>query len=143
MTPPRLTRRSTRVSLLLMLVMALAGCDGLLSPSNRMPREARVVVTGTSPVQLRLITSTDFTAEQDLETGIYHINFSSSEVRDGSLPMERTVRLNTDRFMARVLNVDGDQTANVTLQVWFDRDLVYSQEAALRDAFVDFIHVFF
>jgi hypothetical protein len=136
-------RRQLRTGLLALCILAVTGCDGILSPSNRQPKEARVVISGSSPTTLRLITSTNFTAEQDLETGIYHVNFVTSEVLERSLPMEKTVRLSTDRFMARLVNPSQDHTASIVMQVYFDGNLIFSQEASLRDASIDFIHVFF
>jgi hypothetical protein len=140
--PPALWRR-LRACCMALVLLTTPGCDGLLSPSNRQPKEARVVISGTSPTALRLITSTNFTAQQDAETGIYHVNFVRSDVVDQALPIDRTVRLNTDRFMARLVNTSIDQTATVVMQVFFDGSLVFSQEAALRDASLDFIHIFF
>jgi hypothetical protein len=136
-------RRSVRTGCVAVVALALAGCDGLFSPSDRQPREARVVVSGTSVTALRLITSTNFTAEQDPGTGVYHVNFVTSDVLERPLPLERTVRLGTDRFMARVVNPSTEHTAIIVMQVYFDGNLVYRQEAALRDAHLDFIQVFF
>jgi hypothetical protein len=136
-------RHYLRTGLLALVILAVTGCDGLLSLSDRQPKEARVVITGSSPTALRLITSTNFTAEQDAETGIYHVNFVTSDVLEQGVPMEKTVRLSTDRFMARVINPSPDHTATIVMQVYFDRNLIFSQEASLRDASVDFIHVFF
>jgi hypothetical protein len=135
--------RSIRHLPILLLPLALAACKGLLGTSDRNPREARVVVTGSSAVPLRLVTSTNFTATLNPETGNYDVSFTTFDAQDLPLPIERTVRLTTDRFIARLVNPSEEVEATVLMEVFFDGRLAYRQEATMRDALLDFIHIFF
>jgi hypothetical protein len=135
--------QAIRRSIVLAGIVAFsAACDGLLGTSDRRPNEARVVVTGTSPVPLRLITSTRFSAQPNIDTGMYDVTFNTFDSVDLPLPIDRTFRLDTDRFVVRLLHPDTETEATVRLEVFFDGRLAYSQEAVLVDSFVDFIQVF-
>ena len=140
----RLHRRILHAFTWFCLAALLSGCDGLLSTSNRRPDIARVVVTGTSNVPLRLITSTNFTATPNFETGVYDVTFGSFDSDDLELPIERTVNLNTDRFIARLVHLSEDEAdaADIVMEVYLDGALAYRQEAVLVDSFLDSIHVF-
>jgi hypothetical protein len=140
----RLHRRILQTFTWCCLAALLSGCDGLLSTSNRRPDIARVVVTGTSNVPLRLITSTNFTAAPNFETGAYDVTFGSYDSDDLELPIERTVQLNTDRFIARLVHLSEDEAdaADVVMEVYLDGALAYRQQAIMVDSFLDSIHVF-
>lgn len=124
------------------IALGVAACDGLLSTSERRPDQARVVVTGTSAEPLRLITSTRFTAQPNIDTGAYDVTFGTFASADLALPIERIVELDSDRFVARLVHLSAGDTADVRMEVYFDGRLAYSQEARITDSFLDFIHVF-
>jgi hypothetical protein len=135
----RILRRSLALPAFALL---LSACDGLLSTGDRRPDEARVVVTGTSAEPLRLITSTRFTATPNVDTGQWDVNFDVFDLADLAPPIERTVQLDTDRIVVRLLHLGTPDTADIRMEVYFDGRLTYSQEATIHDSFLDFIHVF-
>lgn len=136
-------RRALRLVLVAAVLVPLGACNSLLGTSERQPNEARVVVTGSSAVPLRLVLSTNFTAELNAETGNWDVNLLTFETHDLELPIEQTVQLNTDRFFARLVNLSDEVVATVHMQVLFDGRLAYNQQATLQDARLEFIHVFF
>lgn len=135
----RLRRPAGRVALI--LILPLAGC-GLLEPSDRRPNEADIIVEGTSEVPLRVVLSTNFTAQPNPETGQMDVFILTSESHDLPLPINLRMALTTDRILVRVVNLSEDETADVRMRVFFDGSGAYDQQATLLDARLEFIHIF-
>jgi hypothetical protein len=137
-----MTRRLLLAGVLSLLTLPLLACDGIFNIRDRRPDQARVVVTGQSPVPLRLVLSTNFTAEYNFETGIWDVNLITAEEYDLPLPIEQTIQLTTDRFFARLINPSTEEQATVHMEVFFDGRQWYNQQATLVDSQLEFLHVF-
>jgi hypothetical protein len=127
--------------LLLAAAVSTAACDGLLgSDQAAFAADAHVLVTGTSPVPLLLVTSTNFISTLDIDTGL----------RVTTLILADTVVLETpehdhhydifgaDRFLVRLVNPDEDETADIHFTVELDGRTVYNQRATMRDASLEY-----
>lgn len=125
----------------LLLALPLSSC-GLLETNDRRPDNARIVIEGASDIPLRLVVSQRFTATPNNETGLLDVILSSWDEDTLELPIDRTVRVETDRFLARLVNPSEADTADVRMQVIFDGRVVYDQQATLLDAQLEFIHLF-
>jgi hypothetical protein len=135
-------RRFLLAALTTSLLAAQTGCSGIFDVRDRRPNEARITISGTSPVPLQLTLSTNFTASFNSQTGLWDVNFVTAEELEVTLPMEHTIRLDTDRFLVRLRNPSSDATADVHMQVFFDGRQWYNQQATLVDAHLQFIHTF-
>lgn len=135
----RLSQLTVATLLLVASSFSVPGCDSIVSTDAHVARAARVVITGTSPVPLELLTSTDFTAVKNPDTGetVYTLNTSSAETI--SVPFDRTFQLNgSDRFFVRLTNADQNATAAVRMQVLVDGKSMYDVNATLKDAALKF-----
>lgn len=135
-------RRVRTAAALLLLALPLAAC-GLLETDDRRPDRARIVIEGSSDAPLRLVVSQRFTATPNSETGLLDVVLATWDDDVIELPMDRTVNVETDRFLVRLVNPSESDTADVRMQVLFDGNVVYNQEAILLDAQLEFIHLFF
>jgi hypothetical protein len=103
------------------LATTLGACSELLETEQHFISNGRVTVTGTAPVPLILITSSNFTATEDPLTGERTINFVTSDTTTLTLPFDRTYSFGrTDRFLVKVANSDSTSTATVVLSVFLD-----------------------
>lgn len=123
----------------LILAAALAGCDSLLSTEREFAENARVVVTGNSPIPLKLVLSNQFVAVPDPTTGQVTISLVLADTVDLALPIERTYPLGDGRrILVRLINTDGTQDATVRMRVFLDDDEVYNEQAILRNAYLEY-----
>lgn len=124
-----------------MLTLAAAGC-GVLNSDEDHPEEARVIVTGSSPVPLLLITSTQFVFDIDPATGDRTARALVADTSTISLPVDRTYAFgNSNRFLVRVANPDLDQTASVQVRLLIDGKEVFNDAATMRDAALQYTYV--
>lgn len=127
--------------LLLAAAGSTAACDGLLgSDQAAFAEDAHVLVSGTSPVPLLLVTSTNFVSTLDIDSGL----------RVTTLILADTLVLETaefdrhfdifgaDRFLVRLVNPDENETADVHLTIELDGRTVYNQRATMRDASLEY-----
>jgi hypothetical protein len=140
MSTVRLVTRALWVGLLLVLASACS----VFESKEEIADEARVVVTGTAPEPLELVTSTKFTRTFH-ETGEISISLAFADTVFLSLdsPHDQTYPIKPDRgFMVRLSNPVMDP-AVVSMQVFFDGTLVYNQQnITLQDASMEFSFVF-
>jgi hypothetical protein len=118
-----------------------AACDGLLGTDQAaFAADARVLLSGTSPVPLLLVTSTNFTAEQDFVTGELITNLIVSDTITLATPTldQHFEILGADRFLVRLINPDLNETADIHLRVELDGRQVYNQRATMRDASLEY-----
>lgn len=129
-----------------MISSLTAACDLLSEPKDpgRVER-ATVEVTGESPVPLLMVTSTVFSIGIDEEVGDQVIVISEADtVEVQQLPYQRTVSLApTYRILFRLVNPDDQHEANVRMRVRLGDDVVYDQQATLKNASLQFSHVQF
>ncbi len=120
-----------RLPVALGLVMAstlVSACD-ILSPERDLPEEARILLTGTSPDLLEVVTSTRF-GYQVNEDGdpILVLEQAETSMVDPGPGFERSYAIAPDRgFYVRVRNPQ-DTGGTISLSVWIDESLEYKRE---------------
>lgn len=139
---------TNRLLLLAAVVMALgasAGCSSILDTRRNLADEARILAEGTSPVPLTLITSTEYVGARDPATNEFVIDLIDSDTSQVTeLPLEERIPLDDNgRIFVRLWNPDLDATASVRLRVYLDDELVYDVSADMRDAYLEYVFVYF
>jgi hypothetical protein len=123
----------------LLAVVAATACDSVLRSDERPVTNYLIEVTGTSPVPLSLITSTNFGAQRNTETNQVSVFPVTADTASLSLPYTRTVLFNgADRLFVRLHNRSVSETASIRLRVVIDGRERFNQAANMRDAFLDF-----
>ena len=136
-----LRRRLAAVLSALTLVASGTACDGLLgSDQAAFAADAHVLLSGTSPVPLLLITSTNFFATNDIETGqvVTTLLLSDTVVLETPNVDRHFDIFGADRFLVRVVNPNAEETAEIHLVVELDGRQVYNQRAMMRDASLEY-----
>jgi len=125
-------------------LLVLASACTILDSTEDVAKEARVVVTGNTPVPLELVTSTKFTRTIS-ETGEVSISvtFADTVFVDLATTLDRTYPVRPDRgFLVRLRNHSAD-AAVVSMQVFFDGKLSYDrQNVTLQEASLEFSYIF-
>lgn len=124
-----------------MALVGSTGCDSLLgSDQAAFAAEARVLLEGTSPVPLLLVTSTIFDAGIDDETGEVVTDLISADTMVlTTIHVDETFDIfGADRFLVRVANPDTAETATIHLRVLLDGREVFNQHATMRDASLEY-----
>jgi hypothetical protein len=126
------------------LLILVAGACGILESPEGVAKEARLVVSGTSPGALELITSTKFTRTLEVD-GSFSISLVVADTVFLAVPSahDQTYPVRPDRgFLVRLTN-PNDEPAVVSMQVYFDGKLRYDrQDVTLQDAALEFSYVF-
>lgn len=119
------------------------GCDDLLDDTQDLPDFANYTLTGTSPVDLEIIVSTNFEVVPDFETQSTFVDFFASDTTLTIPPFSEDIDIRaTERFFVRVTNY-SDSVADVRLQVSFDGTLEYDQAAFMSaGASLEFSQIF-
>jgi hypothetical protein len=139
---PAKARRST-VALPFILAASTAACDSLLGTDQDYAELAHVTVTGSSTVPLKLVLSNDFTALPD-EDGEIIVSIINADTQTVSLPINATYPLGDRlRILVRLINPDSMVTATVHMRISLDNDEVYSQQATMRDATLEYYFAYF
>ena len=116
-----------------MIALAGAGCDSVLDDTQELPDFARVVLTGTSPVDLEIVTSTNYQVVSDFELQETFIQLILSDTVLAVPPYEDDIDIrSSERFFVRVTN-HALEVADVTLEVSFDGRVEYSQAAFMSE----------
>jgi hypothetical protein len=128
-------------AIVLFALTASAACDSVLDSTIDPPDHAEVTVDGSSPVPLRLILSSRFIGIRNPDTGRWDITLHDADtVEVTELPITRGHDLNeTGVFFAFLGNPDPDETATVHMRVRIDGQEVYSQQATMRDASIEYV----
>ena len=131
----------------LLAALALAGaasaCD-LLDDDQVLPDVARVVLTGSSPVDLEMVVSDNFQVVADVTLGSRYtvlVHADTLLVRpDFSQDYDIQV---SRRFLVRLTN-HSSEVAQVNLSVAFDGEVGYSQQATMAEGgSLEFSEIFF
>lgn len=124
-----------RAALAAAMLGAVLGCDSIVQSDKREAKQARVIVTGTSSVPLKLTISWNFTSQRDPDTGETTYTINTATVSTINIPFDSVFAFNgRDRILVRLTNPDLNTTASVRLQVLVDNKSVHDQAATLRDA---------
>lgn len=133
MVGPRGVARFCLLSMLGLLVLGGAGCDDLLDDTQPLPDFARVVLTGASPVDLEIVTSTNFQVVSDFELQETFVQLILSDTALAVPPYEDDIDIrSTERFFIRVTN-HAAEVADITLEVSFDGTVEYNQSAFMSE----------
>ena len=121
------------------LTLLTVSCSSILDTSEDYADNAIVEVTGTSPVPLLLVSSTNWVYVTDPQTGESTVAMNDSDTVSLTLPINRSVAItNSYRIFFALINPDSTQTATVRMRVRLDDQLVYDQAATMRDASLEF-----
>jgi hypothetical protein len=129
----------------LALAVTLTGCSSVLgSDQAAFADEARVIITGESGVPLQLLTTTDFVASRDPETGeLVPTILTTDTTILATLPHDQVYTVTGwDRFLAKLVNPDTAVTATIQMRVLMDGREVFNQRATMRDASLAFFVYF-
>ncbi len=135
-----------RVPIAAALIIVLGpGCSSILDTEREIAAAARVVLEGSSPVPLTMITSTRYVGARDPQTNVFRIELIDADtVQVTQFPLDRRYPLDQNgRFFVRVTNPNLDVTATVRLRVFLDAELVYDVRADMRDASLEYVFVYF
>ena len=121
----------------------LLGCDNLLDDTQELPDFANYELTGTSPVDLEVVVSTNFEVVSDFETQATFVDLFASDTTLTLPPVSGDVDIrSTERFFVRVTNY-SDSVADIRLRVSFDGVLEYDQAAFMSaGASLEFTQIF-
>jgi hypothetical protein len=139
----RRIRRVVQAASLGLVFLPAAACDSFLGTDQAaFAAEARVLLDGTSPVPVLLITSTNFLAQRDFETGQIVTQLLAADtvvLTTSDFDVDETYDIfGADRFLVRVANPDDDETASIHLRVMLDDREVFNQRATMRDASLEY-----
>jgi len=126
-----------------LLAAGTAAC-GVFETEDDVANNARVVISGTTPVPLMLITSTKFEryVNQNGEPLITLVVSDTVEL-ELATAFDETFPVKPDKgFLARLIN-PTQETATISMQVYFDGELNYDQQnVSLTDSSIEFSFVF-
>jgi len=126
-----------------LLLILFTACN-IFDAEVEIAKEARVLVTGTAPEPLELVTSTKFTRSFPSEGGvILSLAFADTTFLSLASPHDETYPIRPDRgFFVRLKNLSMEP-ATVSMQVYFDGELMYSQEnVTLQEGSLEYSYVF-
>jgi len=116
-----------------LVLFGAPACSSLTDPGR--PKNARVVLTGSPPVTLELVTSQDFLVTEGT------VQLLTTAVDTASVPVDRTYRLGVPaRFYVRSTNLE-DHTVTVTMKVYIGGRIWHNESKSLApDESVEFIY---
>ena len=127
----------------MILVASTTACDSLLDTSQDYAELAHVRVTGSSAVPLKLVLSNDFIRNVN-DQGQVTVSLVTADTQVVSLPIDASMPLgNNLRILARLINADTAVTATIHMRVFLDDEEVYSQQATMRDASLEYYFTYF
>jgi hypothetical protein len=127
----------------LILTFFAAGCSSTTDSSEEWAENAHLEITGTSPVPLMVVSSTNWLFETDDETGEPYVTLVTADSLEVGLPVELTVPITgTGRIFFRVINPDSTEDANIRVRMLLDQLLVFDDTGTLRDASLDYTYVY-
>jgi hypothetical protein len=127
----------------LILITAAAGCGSILDTTEDLADNANIFVTGTSPVPLQLIVSSDYTAIENSE-GRFDVTLIRADTIQVGLPYERREPISERaRIFVRLTQPDSTVTADVRLRILLDDREVYNVQATLRDASLEYLFAYY
>lgn len=128
-----------------MIALSGAGCDLVKGPSRpERADEARIEVTGSSPVPLLLVTSKDWGEGVDELTGERIVVLFQADTTQFDPPHQATVRLAPlYRVLFRVINPDSAKDATIRMRVRLDDEVVFDEEATMRAASLEYSYSYY
>jgi hypothetical protein len=112
------------------VVLALAACN-LGTNLDDIPTTARVRVAGAAPDEIKLIVSTDFFEQLNLETLERRAVLQTSDTLTLTLPYDQTWDLTELASVYVELLYEPTSTASVTMRVNLDNGESYEQAATM------------
>src|SRR5688572_10570242 len=126
-------RQIFRSTALLLLAPLTLACDSI-ADTPATATVARVIVTGTSPVPLTVVTSTQFQVSRGVE-GEEIISLVRADTAQMNVPIDRSVAFQgSDRFLVLIRNPDINTTSAVDIRLLIDGTEVLREIVSLRDA---------
>ena len=130
--------RTRRLALPILTLLASA-CSSVLDTTQDYADNAVLEVTGTSPVPLHVVSSTNWVYVINPDNGEQIVSTTSVDTVSLQLPINRLVPLtNSLRIYFKVTNADINQTASIRMRVLLDNKVMYDQAATMRDASLSF-----
>ena len=130
--------RTRRLALPILTLLASA-CSSVLDTTQDYADNATLEVTGTSPVPLQVVSSTNWVYVTNPENGEQTVSTTSADTVSLQLPINRVVPLtNSFRIYFNVTNADVNQTASIRMRVLLDNKVMFDQAATMRDASLAF-----
>ncbi len=132
-----------KVLILSFLVLQVGGCN-VFETKDEIAKEARVLVSGTAPGPLELVTSTRFERWFD-EEGESHITLFVSDTVELDLTAahDEIYPIKPDLGFYVKLSNDDPAPATLTMQVYFDGELSYNQQnISLSESSLEFSFIF-
>jgi len=123
----------------LILTLFSTACNTVTDPRTKYATNAHIEVTGSSPVPLLLVTSTNWGIEYDELNGEEWIVLIEADTAEIELPVERTVPLAPRyQILFRVINPDSQHDAKVRMRVRLDDTEVFDETRIMRDASMEY-----
>jgi hypothetical protein len=130
--------RARRLALPILTLLAGA-CSSVLDSTQDYADIATLEVTGSSPVPLIVVSSTNWQYVTNQETGAQSVATNQADSVSLDLPINRTVSITDSyRIFFQVINRDINQTASIRMRVLLDDRLVFDQAATMRDASLEY-----
>jgi hypothetical protein len=102
--------------------------------------EARVLITGDSPVPMKIIVSTQFTAIRDINGNLVPTILQADTISSVTFPHDRRHNIKgRDRFLVRLMNADSESTATIQMRVFLDENEIFNQRATMKDSYLESI----
>ena len=131
-------KHTRRLALPILTLLATA-CSSVLDTTQDYADNAILEVTGTSPVPLHVLSSTNWVYVTNPDNGEQIVSTTSVDTVSLQLPINRVVPLtNSLRIYFKVTNADVNQTATIRMRVLLDNKVMYDQAATMRDASLAF-----
>src|SRR5262245_59126852 len=125
---------------LTILTVVTTSCDSVLGGDTAFASEARVLVTGESPVPMKVLVSTNFTAVPDGFGGLVATITKADTINGVAFPHDRSHQIKgRDRFLVRLMNSDTASTATIHMRVFLDGNEVFNQRATMKDSYLESI----
>lgn len=125
--------RRTAAAVTLTLSLVGAGACSLSTAPDTKPTEATILIEGTSPNALKLITSTNFYEQLNTGTGVYTPILVSSDTVLITPPYSNTLNIASTGSIYVELYQPAVETATVRMKVDLDNGEGYEQNATLAD----------
>ena len=115
---------------MMMAAALLAGCSGLVTDAT--PQEARLVLTGSTPVDIRVVTSTSFALFRDADTGQVSSVLQQADTMELRPPFDERYDISQrGEFLVKVINADT-MTAQFGMRISIDGDTKFDQTLNMR-----------
>jgi len=126
------------------LACAAAACDSVFGVGIDVPDQARIEISGQTPVELRLITSKKFELAWDPEEQrdvVVLTDADTTAIAQENLPFVRTIPIEPEgRLLVRLVN-PSTEMASITMSVFIDGKKEFERIADVSDSSIEFIQI--